>query len=123
MNTSQLQCSHDYIADLHAQNHGKRFKSFPEWSGPKYQMFMQQMIDYANYLKEQRDEEPSKSTVSTSPPVVFDAGPGDLPLLPPPVQGVRSEEIAKQAKEVIRAYFTRHYRKFHLFGFRSWIDD
>ncbi len=74
---------------------------------------MQQLIEYANYIKEQRSEESTLSAAPVSAPVVFEAGAGELPLLPPPVQGARSEEIAKLAKEVIRAYFLRHYRKCH----------
>ena len=72
---------------------------------------MQHMIEYANYIKEQRSEESSPSSDPKSAPVVFEAGAGELPLLPPPVHGARSEEIAKLAKELIRAYFTRHYRR------------
>jgi hypothetical protein len=105
--------SHDYIADLHAVNHGKKFKSFREWSGPKYTGFMEQIIDYANYVKEQRNEEPEAEDVAPAP-VLFKAGPGDLPLLPAPVYGARSTEIARNAKEIIRAYFLRHYRTFLL---------
>src|SRR5258705_13927102 len=37
--------------------------------------------------------------------------PGGLPLLPSEVKGVRGMEVAKNAKEIIRAYFLRHYRK------------
>ena len=71
------------------------------------------MIDYANYVKEQKTEDPASSTPNPPAPILFQAGEGDLPLLPPPVQGVRSEEIAKLAKEIIRAYFLKHYRKSH----------
>lgn len=74
-------------------------------------MFMELIIGYANYIREQRNEEPEQEDAVVAP-VVFEAGPGDLPLLPPPVHGVRSVEIAKQAKEVIRAYFLRHYSEF-----------
>ena len=34
-----------------------------------------------------------------------------LPLLPKELKGVRGGEVAKHATEVIRSYFTRHYRK------------
>ena len=105
--------SHDYIADSYAVHHGKRFKTFAEWCGPKYQVFIQQMIDYANYVKEQKSEDSSAVIANPPAPILFQAGEGDLPLLPPPVQGVRSEEIAKSAKEIIRAYFLKHYRQFH----------
>ena len=105
--------SHDYISDSYAIHHGKRFKTFAEWCGPKYNLFIQQMIKYANYVKEQKSEDSSAATPTAPAPILFQAGEGDLPLLPPPVQGVRSEEIAKSAKEIIRAYFLKHYRKSH----------
>ena len=78
------------------------------------------MIDYANYAKEQKSEDSSPSTPKVPAPVLFEAGEGDLPLLPPPVQGVRSEEIAKPAKEIIRAYFLKHYRKLSRHFFEAW---
>lgn len=105
--------SHDYIADLHAVRHGKKFKSFRDWSGPKYGGFMEHIINYANYVKEQRDENPEEEEVGPVP-VLFTAGPGDLPLLPVAVHGVRSTEIARLAKEIVRAYFHRHYRTFNI---------
>ena len=70
------------------------------------------MIDYANYVREQRSEEAGQPSETSMEPVMFEAGPGDLPLFPPPVYGVRSEETAKTAKDIIRAYFLRHYRRF-----------
>jgi hypothetical protein len=108
-----LVSSHDYIAELHAGQHGRRFKSFRDWSGPKYALFMEQIISYANYVKDQRSEEQKEEEEAAPAPVLFEAGPGNLPLLPAPVHGVRSAEIASHAKEVIRAYFLRHYRMFH----------
>jgi hypothetical protein len=67
------------------------------------------MIGYANYVDEQRkeggDAEPSPA------PINFDKGAGGLPLLPSVVKGTRGVEVAKQAKEIIRAYFLRHYRE------------
>jgi len=71
---------------------------------------MEQLINYANYVKEQRNEEQIEQDVKPEP-ILFKAGPGDLPLLPAPVYGARSTEIARHAKEVVRAYFLRHYRK------------
>jgi hypothetical protein len=74
---------------------------------------MEQFINYANYVKDQRSQDQKEEEVAAGP-VLFTAGPGDLPLLPPPVHGARSTEIARQAKEIIRAYFLRHYRKSHI---------
>lgn len=73
---------------------------------------MEQIINYANYVREQRMEEPTEEDVAPAP-VLFEAGEGGLPVLPAPVHGARSTEIAKHAKEIIRAYFLRHYRMFH----------
>jgi len=73
---------------------------------------MEHIINYANYVKEQRTEE-KKEEVKAPAAVLFTSGPGDLPLLPDPVHGARSTEIARHAKEVIRAYFLRHYREFN----------
>ena len=42
-----------------------------------------------------------------------------LPLLPKELKGVRGGEVAKHATEVIRSYFTRHYRK--SVTYFSWI--
>ena len=101
--------SHDYIADLHVKTHGKRFKTFKEWNGPAYQKLVQDMIGYANYVDKERkhDDTPEPSSV----PVIFERGPAMLPLLPEAVSGVRRTETAKQAQEIVRAYFLRHYRK------------
>ena len=109
--------SHDYIAELHSVNHGHKFQSFRDWSGPKYAAFMEHIINYANYVKEQRSEE-RKEEEQEPAPILFTSGPGDLPLLPGPVHGARSMEIARHAKEVIRAYFLRHYRELNL-----WVKD
>jgi len=71
------------------------------------------MIGYANYVDQQRRDE---ADVKPKPvPINFESGPGNLPLLPPEVKGVKGMEIAKNAREIIRAYFLRHYRK--MFGF------
>ena len=72
---------------------------------------MEHIINYANYVKEERNEEQEAEDVAPAP-VLFKAGPGDLPLLPEPVHGARSTEIARHAKDIIRAYFLRHYREF-----------
>jgi len=71
------------------------------------------MIRYANYVDQQwRDE----ADVKPEPVLInFESGPGNLPLLPPEVKGVKGMEIAKNAREIIHAYFLRHYRK--MFGF------
>jgi hypothetical protein len=114
-----LQFSHDYIAELHAAKQGQKFKSFRDWSGPKYSSFMEQIINYANYVKDQRNAEEQKDEDAIPAPVLFTAGPGDLPLLPAPVHGARSTEIARHVKEIIRAYFLRHYREFGLSGQRQ----
>jgi hypothetical protein len=76
---------------------------------------MEQIIGYANYVKEQRNTEQKEEEVTVAP-VLFSAGPGDLPLLPALVHGARSTEIARHAKEIIRSYFLRHYHKFHTYS-------
>src|SRR5258705_298941 len=103
--------SHDYIADLHAQSHGKKFKTFKEWNSQVYSRIVQDMIGYANYVDKQRKDESDEGAASTPEPINFEKGPGGLPLLPSEVKGVRGMEVAKNAKEIIRAYFLRHYRK------------
>ena len=82
---------------------------------------MEQQISYANYVKEQRGEEADPEDGAPAP-VLFNAGPGDLPLLPAPLAGVRNMEIARHAKEIIRAYFLRHYRMFPNPCYLSSID-
>jgi hypothetical protein len=60
-------------------------------------------------VEEQRKETDDGAAIPA--PVNFEPGPGLLPLLPVPVKGPRGTELAKQAQEIVRAYFTRHYRK------------
>jgi hypothetical protein len=69
------------------------------------------MIGYANYVDKQRKDDPELDSDSPSEPVTFEQGPGGLPLLPAEAKGIRGSETAKGAQEVIRAYFSRHYRK------------
>jgi len=71
------------------------------------------MIGYANYVDQER-QETGDDPRPCPDPVNFVKGPGNLPLLPPESKGVRGTEVAQQAKEVIRAYFLRHYRRSNL---------
>ena len=72
------------------------------------------MIGYVNYVDQQRKDEKEHNP---EPAVMnFERGPGDLPLLPVEVKGVRGTEIAKNAQEIIRAYFLRHYCKITRFS-------
>jgi hypothetical protein len=103
--------SNDIIAALHARNTGKEFKTFKEWNEKGYGRLVEEMIGYANYVHEQRNEDPESSQPAA--PINFDSGPGSLPLLPPENKGIRGSEVAKHAQEIIRAYFLRHYRKCH----------
>jgi uncharacterized short protein YbdD (DUF466 family) len=102
--------SHDYISAIHARTYGKSIKTFSEWSGSKFHPMVQQMVAYANYVDHQRKDSEADTVVMVEA-INFDRGPGELPLLPEPVNGVRGLEIAKQAGEIIRAYFLRHYRE------------
>jgi len=78
------------------------------------------MIGYANYVdqqwKEETDREPEPAVVN------FERGLGDLPLLPMEVKGVRGIEITKNAREIIRAYFLRHYHKIAK-HFIKWLNN
>jgi uncharacterized short protein YbdD (DUF466 family) len=103
--------SHDYVAELHAKSHGKRFKTFKEWKGEGYSQIVQDMIGYANYVDKQRKKNPNPDSDSAPAPVMFETGPGKLLLLPPEAKGVKGIEIAKNAQEIICAYFLRHYCK------------
>jgi hypothetical protein len=97
------------VADLHAKSHGKRFKSFNQWNTQGYRRIVEDMIGYATYVENERKQEADPD--SPPEPVIFESGPGGLPLLPSEVKGVRGLEIAKHAQEIIRAYFLRHYRE------------
>jgi hypothetical protein len=103
--------SNDYVAELYAKSHGKKFKTFKEWNSQGYSRIVQEMIGYANYVHQEKQEE-TEDVISTPEPVNFKNGPGNLPLLPEAVNGVKGVEVAKQAKEIIRSYFLRHYRRF-----------
>lgn len=77
------------------------------------------MIGYANYVDQERTES-SSSPDPIPAPVNFERGPRGLPLLPAEVKGVRGMEIAKNAQEIIRSYFLRHYRE--AFWLSNWND-
>jgi len=104
--------SHDYIADLHSKSHGKKFKTFKEWNGQGYSRLIQDMIGYANYVDQERKESSNSDPVPA--PINFERGPRGLPLLPPEIKGVRGMEVARNAQEIIRSYFLRHYREVFL---------
>jgi hypothetical protein len=108
-----LDGSHDYISNIHANNHGKKIKTFKEWNSQGYGRIVQEMIGYANYVDRQRKEEVEDDVPHISEPVNFENGPGGLPLLPAEVKGVRGSETTKHAQEIIRSYFLRHYRKLY----------
>jgi len=72
------------------------------------------MISYSNYVDQERKNKGEDTEAPPLTSVVFEKGPGNLPLLPPEVKGVRGMEVAQQAKEIIRTYFLCHYRKFYL---------
>ena len=84
---------------------------FKEWKGDGYGQLVQDMIGYANYVDEQRREISDGDVGQTPSPVNFESGPGNLPLLPPEAKGVKGVEVSKNAQEIIRAYYLRHYRK------------
>jgi hypothetical protein len=69
------------------------------------------MIGYANYVDAER-KSAEGSPRETPAPVNFEKGPGDLPVLPAALKGARGVELAKQAQEIVRSYFLRHYRRF-----------
>lgn len=97
---------------MHAKTHGKKFKTFKEWNSDGYDRLIQDVIGYANYVDKERKEDAEPNSASNAPdPVNFLKGPGGLPLLPLEVKGVRGSELAKHAREIIRAYFLRHYRR------------
>ena len=66
------------------------------------------MIGYANYVDQERKETSNSDGIPIA--INFESGPRGLPMLPAELKGVRGMEIAKNAQEIIRAYFLRHYR-------------
>jgi hypothetical protein len=101
--------SHDYIANIHLKSHGKKFKTFREWNSKGYDRLINDVIGYADYVAAERQDTGEPEVKPT--PVTLNSGAGLLPLLPPAVNGVRGTEIARQAQEIVRAYFLRHYRE------------
>jgi hypothetical protein len=75
---------------------------------------MNHIVNYANYVAQQREEEQNVDATDSVEPINFERGPGMLPLLPGAVNGVRGIEVGKQAQEILRAYFLRHYRQYFL---------
>lgn len=96
---------------MHFKTHGKKLKTFKEWNPQGYNRLVEDIIGYANYVKQQKMADPEPMAEPSPVAVVLDSGPGKLPLIPPLAQGVRSAEVAKHAKDIIWAYFTRHYRE------------
>ena len=107
---SQVYFSHDYIADLHAQGSGTKFKTFKEWNEKGYARLVEDLIGYAQYVDQERNAKADED-LSAADKINFENGPGMLPLIPMEVKGIRGGEVAKHANEVIRSYFSRHYRK------------
>ena len=66
------------------------------------------MIGYAQYVETMKNDIETDSILVPQPPK-YRNGPGMLPLLPPETKGVRGKEVARNAKEIIRAFFQRHY--------------
>ena len=99
---------------MHCRTHGKKFKTFKEWNPQGYTRLVEDVIGYANYVKQQKMAAPEPMVEPSPAPVVLESGPGQLPLIPPMVQGIRGTEVAKQVKDIIRAYFSRHYRESHI---------
>ena len=111
---ADIMASHDYISDLHSKSHGNKFKTFKEWNAQGYSRIVQDMIGYANYVDKQRREECVMDPEALPEVINFEKGPGGLLLLPLEVKGLRGLETAKHAREIIRAFFLRHYRRFHI---------
>ena len=107
--SDRLICSHDYISDLHAQDSGRKFKTFKEWNVKGYSRLVEDIIGYAQYVDTERNEKAEEDTGADK--ISFADGPGMLPLIPTEAKGVRGLEPAKHTQEVIRSYFSRHYRK------------
>ena len=63
--------------------------SCKEWNTQGYSRIVQNMIGYANYVDKQRKEEPAMDSDDAPEPVIFEKGPGGLPLLPMEVKGLR----------------------------------
>ena len=115
MSITFCRISHDYIATLCSKYDGKTFKTFREFSPTAHDRFRHEIMEYAQYVKQHLQNvhyEPTNPDEVDTSPVILD-GPGGLPLLPSPVPGIRGEETAKRGKEIIRAYFLRHYRTFY----------
>lgn len=100
--------SHDYISDFYYKKSGKKFKSFKEWNQGRWQTLIQDVIAYADYVDKAKSEKDEQ--LPTAAPILLGVGPRNLPLLPTEKKGVRGSETADDAKKIIRAYFTRHYR-------------
>jgi len=68
------------------------------------------MIGYAQYVEKLKTTNDSDPT-PVSQPAKYNNGPGMLPLLPPETKGIWGKEVARNTKEIIRAFFQRHYSK------------
>lgn len=93
---------------MHFKTHGKKFKTFKKFNAQGYNRLVDDVIGYANYVKQQKMAAPEVKAEEGSAPVVLECGAGQLPLIPSMVHRVCGAEVAKQAKEIIRAYFLRH---------------
>ena len=95
---------------MHSKSTGKRFQTFKEWNEKGYQRIVEDMMGYAKYVNAERTSAESVPVVPT--PITFDTGLGMLPMLSPATKGARGVEITKQAQDIVRAYFNRHYREY-----------
>ena len=95
--------SHDYILDMHSKSTGKRFQTFKEWNEKRYQRIVEDMMGYAKYVNAERTSAESVPVVPAL--ITFDTGLGMLPMLSPATKGARGVEIAKQAQDIVQAYF------------------
>lgn len=82
-------------------------KTFREWNEKGYDRIVADMMGYAQYVQEQKEVE--KEEKISDKELNYENGPGMLPLLPKMTKGLRGKEVAKTGKEIIRAYFQRHY--------------
>ena len=103
--------SHDYISSLFSKKTGSKLKTFREWSETGHQRIVNDMMNYAKYVHDFKNDGGNGES-GKEKAVNYTNGPGTLPLLPEPTMGVRGKEVAKSAREIIRAYFQRHYSKF-----------
>jgi hypothetical protein len=105
-------CSHDYASEISAKNGGTTILSFYEYNQSAYFQFQNAMLEYAQYVRQQNQQNTALSDETRKQKkqtIMLLEGPGSLSLIPPEYLGAKGQETAEHSSQIIRHYITKHY--------------